>query len=442
MAAVEEGEPLHRRVRELVEHVGELGAGLLVLPGAGEVHGHVDLAHQLREVAGVGVLRPVDERLAELLEVDVLLAQPLVLGADRVAVVDALLDPGGAAGRRLPVALGEPLAGEAAVVDAAGPLLQPRVLDHREGGDGREVRRLGRRRVELGDARVGQADHAGLVVQDPVLAGDRLDDVVAVGLLGGVEHVEHAARAARAAHVDADGGVAEQAGDEGAGLGGIGVRRAVARVLDDGRVRALVGRAGQAHVDAELLAVAHGDVAEPGLVGALGTDVALLEVVERRARVVVQGMDPELPRDLHRPGVLVADGVHAGAEAVALTGGQRLARARLVRAERRWEVGEVGLAVLVGLEDDEPLPALVDQGQPIAGGDAGDRDLLGPGPHVEGGRRGRLVRVHLPRQAGRHGGDGRRRQHGDGDRASAWSAFPEPPCDRPLFEIYAHLCDV
>ncbi len=82
------------------------------------------------------------------------------------------------------------------------------------------LRRLGGGHVELGDARVREADHADLVALDPRLAGDGLDDVVAVGLLGRVEHVEHAAGAAGAAHVDADGGVAaEQLGDHRAGLG-------------------------------------------------------------------------------------------------------------------------------------------------------------------------------------------------------------------------------
>ena len=50
-----------------------------------------------------------------------------------------------------------------------------------------------------------------MVVQHPRLAGDGLDDVVAVGVLRGVEDVEDAARAAAAAHVDRDGGVTEGA---------------------------------------------------------------------------------------------------------------------------------------------------------------------------------------------------------------------------------------
>jgi hypothetical protein len=48
-------------------------------------------------------------------------------------------------------------------------------------------------------------------VQHPRLAGDDLDDVVAVSLLRGVEDVEDAARARAASHVHRDRGVTEGA---------------------------------------------------------------------------------------------------------------------------------------------------------------------------------------------------------------------------------------
>ena len=94
-------------------------------------------------------------------------------------------------------------------------------------------------------------------------AATALDDVVAVELLERFEEVERAAGATGAADVDADGRVAEQLRDLRARLRRAGMRRVVARVLDDGRVRTLVGRTGQRHLGAELGAVARRDVLEP-----------------------------------------------------------------------------------------------------------------------------------------------------------------------------------
>ena len=57
---------------------------------------------------------------------------------------------------------------------------------------------------KLGDAGERETSHADLVVLDPGLAGDDLDDVVAVEELEGLEVVVSAAAAARAAHVYAN----------------------------------------------------------------------------------------------------------------------------------------------------------------------------------------------------------------------------------------------
>ena len=88
-------------------------------------------------------------------------------------------------------------------------------------------------------------------------------DVVAVGRLQLLEEVERAARASGAADVDADGRVAERLRDQRARLRRRRIRGRVAGVLDDGRVRALVGRTGQVHVHREQRAVARPEVAVP-----------------------------------------------------------------------------------------------------------------------------------------------------------------------------------
>ena len=167
--------------------------------------------------------------------------------ARRLRVVDAVLGP---------------LEREAGVQDPARIERRLRVVDHRQRRDRREAGRPGGGDEELADAAVGDAEHADLVVQHPGLAGDGLDRVVAVERLQGLEVVEGAARAAGAAHVDVDDRVAEQGGD---GLdpalraGRVGV--AVAGVLDQGRVGAVLGGPGRCTSIASLRAVARRQVA-------------------------------------------------------------------------------------------------------------------------------------------------------------------------------------
>ncbi len=281
MAPVLRGEPHVLRPGELTEQVGEVAAGLLVLPVAGEIHGHVDLADEVlgreRKTDRVGP-EPfgVDQRE----DVGGLAVQRLVREADLVAGLDAIRRPRlSAAGRGLGVVLAvlRPRDGEAGVEDAAGvERAADGVVDHRQRRDRGEVRRLQLRDEELADPRVRQADHPDLVVRDPRLRGDRLDRVVAVGRLQLLEEVERAARTSGAAHVHADGRVAERLRDLRARLRRLRIGGRVARVLDDGRVRALVGRTGKVHRHRQQDAVAGAQVSV--------TVPDLLRRVERRGR--------------------------------------------------------------------------------------------------------------------------------------------------------------
>ena len=83
---------------------------------------------------------------------------------------------------------------ETGVEDAPGrQRATDRVVDHRQWSDRGEMRRSELRDEQLGDRRVGQADHADLVVRDPRLRRDRLDRVVPVGRLQLFKVVERAA---------------------------------------------------------------------------------------------------------------------------------------------------------------------------------------------------------------------------------------------------------
>ena len=318
--------------------------------------------------------------------------------AHLVAGLDAPGDPARPAGGGGGVALLDPLLGEARVEDAARPRLQPRVGDHRLGHDTGQVRRVRRRRVELRDARVRDADHADLPAQHPVLRGDDLDGVVAVGGLGRVEHVEHPARAAGASHVHRHGGVAERPGDADPGLLGRRVGRAVARVLDDRRPGpgTVEGFVGEAHVGAELHPVAHLEVLEPLVDGRPGLGVAedveagtgqRLAVVERRVgHVVAAGHRHHLGGEARRRAV-VDDGVAPrldgravhGVEGTEVEAGTGLHRGVLGR-----QVGEVRLSLVVGEQREQLLPARAVQRERLAGGGAGDRDLLDADANVPG----------------------------------------------------------
>ena len=127
------------------------------------------------------------------------------------------------------------------------------------------------------------------VAEHPRLGGDRLDGVVAVEELGVLEEPERAAAAPAAAHVDADVGVAERREELGE-RGGVGVARLVAGVLDDRRVGAGVGGAGQHDVDRQRRAVAGLEVAEAaGRQALLGVERRRRQLVERVRRRTVGG---------------------------------------------------------------------------------------------------------------------------------------------------------
>ena len=238
---------------------------LLVLPCAGQEDGNVDLAHQQRRVDLVTDLRGVVRVVVDLGdEVRVLQPHLLVVGTGLVALVGALLGPVLSEWLRLFHAGLGPLDGEAGVQDAAG--IQGAaiaVIDHRERSDGGQARRLGGCHEQLADAGITDSDHAHLVVGDPRLSSDGLDDVVAVGQLGFLEEAIRPTRAAGAAHVDTHVRVTESVEQLREG-GVVRIARGVARILDDGRVWTILGFAGQRHRGRECGAVANGDVTETG----------------------------------------------------------------------------------------------------------------------------------------------------------------------------------
>ena len=155
----------------------------------------------------------------------------------------------------------DPAGGEAVVVDAAGIAGREQVVGGAHRGDGGQARRIGAGRRELREARVADADHAHLVVGHPRLMGGDLDGVVGVVVGRVAEEVEGPTGAARSPHLQADGGEAGHPGQHRPDVGGavgqqvrvaaVGARRAerlgeqrgdrvggsghvVTRVLDDG----------------------------------------------------------------------------------------------------------------------------------------------------------------------------------------------------------------
>ena len=281
--AVGEREPLPVRAGELADELGAVPPGLLVLPLAGHEDGHVDLVDErdgVERIRDRGVV--VGVRLDLRRQVGGLAVERLVGGARRVAALDPLVGVGLPAvrsgGLRLVLALLGPVDGEAGVEDAARVERRRRGVEDRERRDGRERRRLERSGEELADPAVGDAHHPDLVVLHPRLAGDRLDDVVAVEALQRLEEVEGAARATGAAHVDVDDREAHEVREDGdAALRSVRLGVPVARVLDQRRVRRRVrGAAGdgeargkpgearrarrQVHVDGELRPVAGREV--------------------------------------------------------------------------------------------------------------------------------------------------------------------------------------
>ena len=138
-----------------------LGTGLLVLERAHQEHRDLDVGGPHRRRALVEQRRDAGEaRAHQRLELLGLGVQALVGEARGVAGRDLGGRPGLAAfGRGLGVgdALGHPALGEPAVVDPAGVAGREEVVGGAERRDGGQVRRVGARHLELGDARVGDA---------------------------------------------------------------------------------------------------------------------------------------------------------------------------------------------------------------------------------------------------------------------------------------------
>ena len=150
VVSVEQVEPGVGTRAEPAEHQREPAAGLLVLPGARQVHRDVDAVDQRRGATGLERRPEVLDAAPEQLEVEVRRAHPLVLLGDGVAALDASQVPRLTARSGLLVAHGQPGAGEARVVHTAGPLLTPQVVDHRHRRDGRQVRVAGSPRRTAG----------------------------------------------------------------------------------------------------------------------------------------------------------------------------------------------------------------------------------------------------------------------------------------------------
>lgn len=303
MVAVHHREDRVRRGLKRIEHEREAAARLLVLPGAAEEHGDVDAVHEVRGAASLHGRTVAVHGPTEAGEVEREAPDLLVGGARGIAPVDPGLVPGHPALLGLGVAHREPRSREAGVVGAAGPLLAPEVVEDRQRSDAGQARGPGGGDEQLGVAGVGEPDHADVVVQDPRLAGDGLDHVVAICALGGAEEVEDAAGAARAPDVDPDGGEPQQVGDRGPRGGAVGVGGAVPAVLDHGgpgpgAEQVLVRRADE-HRERD--AVADPQVAEARLE---------LLVVERGVRMVVDGQHPN--RAVAVAGRLVDHGVGPG----------------------------------------------------------------------------------------------------------------------------------
>ena len=343
--------------------------------------------------------------------VDVLAPQLLVRLALGVALVDAVLLPALTEGLGVVEDVLGPLEGESLVEDPAGAEhAAGGVVEHRQRSDRSEAGWLRRRDEELGDRRVGEPHHADLAAGDPLLGGDGLDGVVAVEQLQRFEVVVGAPRAPGPAHVDADHGVAERVCDQRARLVGCGAgegsqladllqgevaaearrqllpavpdqvgRRLggrIARVLDHGRVGAVLGRSGEEHRRGQRRAITGLDVVEPLL--------ELLFLVEGGfGGGVLDRHDIEgLRRDLVRP-------------VPALSGG----RPDPVAVAGRDLTEDVGPG-RVGSTDRDGRIGCVEQRDLGVGLGAGEADLLDARLHLERGllddprQLGDLARLH------------------------------------------------
>ena len=281
-------------------------------------------------------------------------------------------------------------------------------------------RRRRRRHEQLRDAGIGEPDEADLVAGNPRLRGDGLDDVVAVEQLQRLEEVVGAARAAGAAHVHADGGEAEDGGDErGRIVGRVAqgghrvaqplvagdrlarLRRRVAGVGHHRRVGPFVDGAGQGHVGRERGAVARGDVR--------GAGQERLRVVEALRR---QALGDAEHVQVARP-LLSRGGAHdvavAGRDVAEHEAALRVGDAAGERGARAIVDGELGAGI--GVRDVELLDTFtyVKRGIAVAAGGAHEGADDEPGsahaahytlaPRVAATWRGGCARCRRPSRA-------------------------------------------
>ncbi len=291
--------------REVVEHRREVASGLFVLPCTGHEHRNLDLRYEHERVDLVADVGGVEGVVVDLGgEIGVLQPEELVLGAHLVAFVGLLLRPFLAVHLGLTHTFGGPRHREPGVQNSTR--VESRsiaVVEHRDGRDGDQARRLGRCHEQLADSGIRDADHADLVVEDPVLSGNRFDHVVAVDELSFLEEAIAATGTSSAPHVHSHVGVTE--GVEEQTERGVGrITRRVARVLDDGGVGAVLDRSGKHHVGRQQRAVANLDVAEAladrllvierlirDLVGAVHADDWCGHRAVRRGDSVIAGFD-------------------------------------------------------------------------------------------------------------------------------------------------------
>ena len=200
-------------------------------------------------------------------------------------------------------------ASQPAVEHAAREARRVEVVGQAHRRDRRQPRGSGPGHEHLGDPREGDAHHPHLVVCHPGLRRSDLHGVVAVVGGGKVEEVERPTGAAGAAHLEADGGEAQQGCHQRAHHGGrirhqwvgrglavlvqLGVDEAVgrgdgvARLLDHGRERS-VGQGlprREPYGGRQRHPVAHRDVVE--------SHRQVLALIEGRRGRVTRGEDPE-----------------------------------------------------------------------------------------------------------------------------------------------------
>ena len=211
MRPVRERDPLLVRAGQARGERRAMASRLLVGPLAGEEGRDVDVVYEGLRRKRVGDLGDVDVVLADLRgQVHRLGVQRLVGLALRVAGLDLLVSVGLALARVRPSgfcivdAVEGPAVCEPGIEHPARVERRLRLIDDRKRRDRGEARGLVLGDEELADPAERDSEHADLVALHPGLAGDGLDNVVAVEPLERLEEVIGAARAAGAAHVDID----------------------------------------------------------------------------------------------------------------------------------------------------------------------------------------------------------------------------------------------